>query len=76
MADPARDLESKALKLPPRKRARLAERLLASLDKESDPNAEARWLEEAERRLDELESGKVRGIPASEVIKKARSSLR
>ena len=76
MPDPARDLESKALKLPPRKRARLAERLLASLDEESDPNAEALWLEEAERRLDELESGKVRGVPASQVVKKARSSLR
>ena len=76
MADPARDLESKALKLPPRKRARLAERLLASLDEGSDANAEALWREEAERRLDELESGKVRGIPASDVVKKARSSLR
>lgn len=76
MADPARELEFKALKLPRKERARLAERLIASLDQDSDPDAEKLWLEEAERRLDELESGKAVGIPAAEVLEKARSTLR
>ena len=39
-------------------------------------HAEQAWLAEAERRLDELESGKVAGIPAEEVLDKARSTLR
>ena len=75
MGDPARELESKALKLPPKERARLAERLIASLDQETDPDAEELWLQEAERRLDELESGSASGIPADQVFEKARSTL-
>jgi len=76
MADPANKLEAKALKLPPEQRARLAQRLISSLDQSSDPEAEAIWLREAERRLDELESGAVEPIPAGRVLEKARSSLR
>ena len=76
MADPGRELESKALKLPRKERARLAERLISSLDPDSDADADKLWLEEAERRLDELESGRTRGIPAAEVFEKARSTLR
>jgi putative addiction module component (TIGR02574 family) len=76
MANPARDLESKALKLSRRERARLAQRLISSLDQELDADAEKLWLQEAERRLGELKSGKVAGIPAGKVIRKARSTLR
>jgi putative addiction module component (TIGR02574 family) len=72
----AREIESKALQLPPKERARLAQRLIASLDAEPDRDAEQAWLEEAERRLDELESGKVAGILAEQVLEKARSTLR
>lgn len=72
----AGEIESKALQLPPKERARLAERLISSLDPESDRDAEQAWLEESERRLDELESGKVAGIPSEEVFEKARSTLR
>ncbi len=72
----ARELESKALKLPRRDRARLAQRLISSLEQEADADAEKLWLEEAERRLDEFKSGKVAGIAAAKVIKKARSTLR
>ena len=76
MGDPARKIESQALQLPPKERARLAQRLIASLDPKSDRDAEQVWLQEAERRLDELESGKVAGIPAEQVFRKARSTLR
>ena len=54
MPDLARDLESKALALSRKKRARLAQRLISSLDRELDADAEALWLHEAERRLGEL----------------------
>jgi putative addiction module component (TIGR02574 family) len=76
MARLARELESQALKLSRRERARLAQRLISSLDQEAEANAERLWLAEAERRLADLKSGKVAGIPAERVIKKVRSALR
>ena len=76
MADPVRKIEAEALKLPPKQRARIAERLLSSLEDQVDPENERFWLETAERRLDELLSGKVKGIPAEQVFKRARSTLR
>ena len=76
MAKPTRELESKALKLSPRERARLAQRLISSLEREVDADAEKLWRQQAERRLGEIKSGKVAGIPAEKVIRKARSSLR
>jgi putative addiction module component (TIGR02574 family) len=60
-----------------RSRARLAERLIMSLEEEAaDPQAEQAWLDERERRSDELEAGKLTGIPAVKVLKKARAALR
>ena len=76
MTRQARELESKALRLPRRERARLAQRLISSLDAEADADVDKLWLQEAERRFDELKSGKVAGIPAQKVIRKARSTLR
>jgi putative addiction module component (TIGR02574 family) len=76
MADPASKLEAQALKLPPEQRARLAERLISSLDQSEDPDSEELWIREAERRLDELESGGVEPVPGERVIENARSSLR
>jgi putative addiction module component (TIGR02574 family) len=76
MARLARELESQALKLSRRDRARLAQRLISSLDQKVDADAEQLWLAEAERRLAELKSGKVAGISAERVMKKVRSALR
>jgi len=76
MARPARDLVSNALNLSRKERARLAQRLIASLDEEPEADTEELWLHEAERRLSELKSGKVTGILAERVIRKARSALR
>jgi putative addiction module component (TIGR02574 family) len=52
------EIAASALKLPERERVRLAQDLIASLDKDVDPDAEALWLAEAERRLEELRSGR------------------
>ena len=67
-------LEDQLLKLDARDRARLAELLLASLDG-SDADVEAQWADEAERRLRELRSGVVAGIPADEVFARTRARL-
>ena len=75
MATAARQIESKAMKLSARERARLAERLIASLDEEVDADAEAAWVREGERRLDELRSGKVKGRAAASVFRRARAAL-
>jgi putative addiction module component (TIGR02574 family) len=69
-------LEDEAMKLSPRSRARLAERLIASLEEDPDPDVERLWIAEAERRGAELSSGKVKGVPAGKVFKRARSALR
>ena len=76
MASPARQIESKAMKLSARERARLAERLIASLDDTVDADAEVAWIREGERRLDELRSGKVKGKAAASVFRRARAAIR
>jgi putative addiction module component (TIGR02574 family) len=67
-------IEAAALSLPPDGRARLAERLLASL--EDDPEMTAAWIAEAKRRDADIESGRVSPLPAEEVFAKARAKLR
>ena len=72
------DVTMQALRLPAEERAELASVLLASLDgePEDDPaEVERLWIEEVERRLEELRSGKVKGIPAEEVFAKLRSKF-
>lgn len=76
MANRVRELESKVLKLPRGERARLAQRLISSLDQEVNADVEKLSLQEAERRLGELKSGRVAGIPAEKVIRKARGTIR
>lgn len=76
MANASRQLESQILKLPPRQRARLAARIISSLDDQTDADAEKLWAEEAERRLDEIQSGKVKIRSGEAVFRKARSALR
>ena len=49
--------EAEALQLPATERARLVERLIASLD--IDPEIEVAWAAEVERRNAEIESGAV-----------------
>ena len=56
--------------------------LLEELDGPPDPDVESAWLKEVERRAGEIESGRVKCIPAEEVfrqldalLKKTRHSL-
>jgi hypothetical protein len=43
---------------------------------ETDGDIEALWLAEAERRLEELRTGQVQGIPAEDVFHNAREALK
>ena len=63
------------LALPSPDRARLAELLLASLEG-VDPDADALWEQEIERRSMELASGRVVGIPAADVFAEVERRLR
>jgi len=69
------ELSRKARALPPEERIRLAEELLSSVQ-ESDEEIEAAWAEEIERRLEEVESGTAKLIPAEEVFAEIRRLLK
>ncbi len=69
------DLEVAALRLDAKSRARLAERLLESLESLS-PDENARiWAEEAQRRAEALESGALSSRPADDVFREARARI-
>ena len=70
------ELSARAKTLSVEDRARLAEELLESLQGEAEPNAEAAWDREIERRVAEIESGAVRLIAAEEVHAEARRLIR
>ena len=79
MDRPTEHLVSQLLRLSRRDRARLAERLLASLDSETETEpedtVESAWQAEGERRLAELKNGLVAGMPAADVFAGARRRL-
>jgi putative addiction module component, TIGR02574 family len=52
-----------ALRLAPETRAELAAELLASLDGPGDPDAEAAWDDEIERRIAAIEAGTIQLEP-------------
>ncbi|MFA5924183.1 MAG: addiction module protein [Methylococcaceae bacterium] len=70
-------IEREALHLPVSERAKLAHKLLLTLDDmSSESEIGAAWLDVAERRAREIDQGLVRLIPAEEVIRKARDLLK
>lgn len=70
-------LEEQILSLDRKDRGRLASKILESLEGADDDISEEEniklWAEEAARRNEEMESGKVKGIPYEEVIKELRA---
>ena len=69
------ELESAALKLETRERARLAGKLLSSLEILPPAEAQRLWAEEALRRHEALEQGNAAALPADDVLREARSRL-
>jgi putative addiction module component (TIGR02574 family) len=68
------NLKQQLSSLSQEERAELATFLLESLDP-PDTGAEAAWLEELERRMEEMESGKEAGIPSEQVFARLRDKL-
>jgi putative addiction module component (TIGR02574 family) len=75
MATSYDEISADAMKLPLKDRVRLAQQLASSLDDEFETGVEALWFVEAERRLEELRTGKVEGIDSDEVFRNARKAL-
>jgi len=70
------ELSARVMALPAADRARLAEELLESLQAQADPEAEAAWDREIERRVTEIQSGAVRLVSADDVHAEARRLIR
>ncbi len=68
------ELKREALRLDPSGRADLARELLESLDDLPESEVERLWLEEAERRRVEVQSGNVTPVPMDEVFARARAA--
>jgi len=68
-------LQVETLKLPIDVRAKLAQTLLLSLDEVTDLENENLWIEEAERRYQELQGNKDMGRPAVDVFNRIRASI-
>ncbi len=60
-------LLKEALKLPPKNRATLAEKILQSLEVNAKEEVLDAWVEEAEKRWQAFKRGEIPGIPAEEL---------
>jgi len=69
------DLLKLELTLPDKERADLASCLIDSLAPTVDPGTDLAWQQEAARRLDEIDSGRVKTVPWDEVQRKGRALL-
>ncbi len=69
------ELETDALKLPATDRARLAHRLIESLEGAEERDVEGAWIEEAERRHAEYRNGLVTARDAEAVFRDAAFRL-
>ncbi len=75
MAD-AESITQQALDLDLKERARLAARLLESLDGVSEEEIQELWLDEAERRIQEYRAGRMEAVVSDRVFREADDLLR
>ena len=76
MSPKARDVLRSALSLPKKDRARLAAELIASFDGPPDPDVDAAWAVEIERRCRRVISGESKGEDAEVVLARLERKLR
>jgi putative addiction module component (TIGR02574 family) len=69
-------VEEEALGLPVQERAKLAERLLESLDDLPERDVEVLWLEVAERRAKEIDDGSVELVTPEELARRVKARLK
>lgn len=70
------EIEEDALHLPQEDRARLALRLLESLDEEFTTDADKLWANEVSRRAQEIDEGKVDLISAEKLEERVNARLK
>jgi broad specificity phosphatase PhoE len=70
------EIEAEVLKLDPQVRARLARKLLESLETLSDEENERLWAEEADRRDADWDAAPGSARSAAEVLRDARAKLK
>lgn len=75
MTDATKTVLAEALRLDVDSRAELAAELLASLDGPADPDAEAAWAVEIERRVAAIESGTVKLEPWEDVKRRVEKEI-
>jgi putative addiction module component (TIGR02574 family) len=69
-------IEKEALDLPIQERAKLAQRLLESLDAISEAETEQLWLDVATRRAEEIDQGKVQLVSSEELERRVQALVR
>lgn len=67
-------LTQEILSLPSASRALLAEKLVESLESDTDPMIQTAWINEAKRRRDEIRDGTVQTISGEEALAQVRRS--
>lgn len=75
MTEEVADLLKKALALPVEARAALAGSLLDTLDETVDDDVEASWEAEIASRIEQLDTGKAKTVPWTEVRRRLTSKL-
>ena len=68
-------LTAELLSLPSASRALLADKLVESLEFDTDPTIQAVWVTEAKRRRDEIQDGSVQPISGEEALAQVRRLL-
>jgi len=68
-----KSIEREVLQLEPDVRVKLVHSLVKGLDNLSEAELENLWLDEAERRDVELDSGSVEAVPGDEVFERIRT---
>ena len=76
MSTAAAEIEAKIRELSLDEKTDLIRSLIAELDGPADAGVEAAWLEEAQRRHQEVVEGKVRPVPGERVFANLRARLK
>jgi len=75
MTEIAEKLKAELAQLAAEDRAELACYLIRSLDEGDDSNVQSAWEAELERRWQDMETGKVTGVPAEDAFAKMRKEF-
>lgn len=76
MSRPIARIQDEIRRLSAAEKEEVLRTLLEELDGPPDPDVEAAWLEEVERRAAEIDSGQVQCVPADEVFRQLDALLK